>query len=98
MSSTLVDGPAAEALSLLHDAVDALLTLPHDRLTDEEEVALAREIETAKRRLVPVDHGVLNQLAAPSVSFTHGCRTAAVFVSNLLRISRSEATARVKAA
>ena len=47
---------------------------------------------------MPVDHAVLNQLQSRSVPFTHGCRTAVMFVSNLLRITRQEATARVRAA
>src|SRR5436305_14884980 len=98
MSSTVVDNLAAAAVSLLHDAVDALLALPHERLTDEEEITLAREIETAKRRLVPVDHAVLNQLTARSVPFSNGCRSTGVFLSELLRLSRAEATARVSAA
>ncbi len=59
---------------------------------------MLRRVETVKRRLVPVDHAVVNQVQARSIAFANGCRTTAVFVSNLLRIGRGEATARVRAA
>ena len=75
-----------------------LAALDADAVSDDEVVEIARRVETAKRRLVPVDHAVLNQLSARSVPCTHGCRTTVMFVSNLLRVSRAEATARVKAA
>ena len=59
-----------------------------DALGDDEVVEMSRRVEAVKRRLVPVDHAVLNQLQSRSVPFTHGCRTAVMFVSNLLRIAR----------
>src|SRR6476469_3335007 len=89
---------SVELLDRFDAAVAELQALELDRLTDDEVVEIARRVEAAKRRLAPVDHGVVNQLVARSVPFTHGCRTTAVFLSELLRISRGEATARVKAA
>src|SRR4051812_32663834 len=87
----------AAVLDRLDAAVAELQALDVESVTDDEVVEIARRVETAKRRLVPVDHAVLNQLTARSVAFTNGCRTPGVFLSQLLRISRAEATARVAA-
>src|SRR5690348_1574847 len=88
----------AAALDRFDAAVAELQALNVESVTDDEVVEVARRLEAARRRLAPVDHAVLNQLSARSVPFTHGCRTTAVFLSELLRISRSEATGRVKTA
>ncbi len=88
----------SEVLDRLDAVVDELAALPWDSLGDDEIVQVLRRVETVKRRLVPVDHAALNQVQARSIAFANGCRTTAVFVSNLLRIGRGEATARVQAA
>src|SRR4051794_37732966 len=88
----------AAALDRFDAAVAELQALNLDSVTDDEVVEIARRLEAAKRRLVPVDHAVVNQLSARSVPFSNGCRTTAVFLSELLRISRGEATGRVKGA
>src|SRR5947208_3325712 len=89
---------SSELLDRVDAVVAELQALDQDRLTDDEVVEIARRLEAAKRRLVTVGHGVVNQLAARSVPFTNGCRSTGVFLSELLRISRGEASARVAAA
>ncbi len=89
---------SSEVLDRLDTVVDELAALPWDSLGDDELVEVLRRVEAVKRRLVPVDHAVVNQVQARSIAFANGCRTTSVFVSNLLRVSRAEATARVKAA
>lgn len=98
MSSTVSDTPTAGVRDRLRAVVDELQTVNWDALPDADVVELLTEVETAKRRHAPVDHAVLNQLAQRSVAATHGARSTAAFVSNRLRISRAEATARIKAA
>ena len=89
---------SSEVLDRLDAVVDELAALPWDSLADDEVLEVLRRVETVKRRLVPVDHAAVNQVQARSIAFSNGCRTTAVFVSNLLRVSRAEATARVRAA
>src|SRR4051812_25621144 len=98
MSSTIDATPVTGVLDRLRSVVDELHSLDWDFLGDDDLLEVLREVETAKRRLAPVDHALLNQLAQRSTAFTHGARSTASFVSTLLRISRSEASARVTAA
>jgi hypothetical protein len=88
----------SEILDRLDAAVQELAALPWDALGDDEVVEVLRRVETVKRRLAPVDHAAINQVQARSIPFTNGCRTTTVFLSNLLRIGRGEATARAQAA
>jgi hypothetical protein len=64
----------AAILDRLDAVVAELQALGTDAVTDDEVVEIARRVEAAKRRLAPVDHAIVNQLAARSVPFTHGCR------------------------
>jgi hypothetical protein len=89
---------SSAVLGRLDAIVDELAALEWDTFGDEEVLEVLRRVETVKRRLATVDHAALNQVEQRSLAFTHGCRTSAVLLSNLLRIGRLEAVARVRAA
>ena len=63
-----------------------------------DQLEVARRVEVVRRRSTALDHAVIGQLERRSVAFSHGARSTGVLLSQLLRISRPEAAARVKAA
>ena len=57
-----------------------------------------RRIETATRRLAPVDHRVLNEVDGRGLAGTLKCRELPALLTDLLRVDRTEARGRVDAA
>jgi hypothetical protein len=72
--------------------------LPVDSYTDEQILALWRDAEIGRRMLAPIDHALLQEAAARHLAFTCGAKTITLLARDVLRISASEASARVKAA
>src|ERR1700709_326063 len=87
-----------EVLGRLDAAVSELAALPFDSLADDDIIEVLKRVETAKRRLAPVDHELIGQVQARSLPFSNGARTPTSLLGQLLRISRPEAAGRVKAA
>src|ERR1700709_691107 len=87
-----------EVLGRLDAAVSELAALPFDSLADDDLVEVLKRVETAKRRLAPVDHELIGQVQSRSLAFSNGARTPTSLLGQLLRISRPEAAARGKAA
>ncbi len=69
-----------------------------DPCSDEEVLADWRERERLRCRLAAGEHAIITQVECRSLPYRHGARSAAVFASQLLRISPGEAHARVRAA
>src|ERR1700710_227367 len=98
MSAAVVTSDIDAALARFESALDEVLGLPFDALTEDELLDVARRVEVVRRRSAALDHAVIGQLERRSVAFSHGARSTGVLLSQLLRISRPEAAGRVKAA
>jgi hypothetical protein len=89
---------AATAVARLAAVVDELQGLNLTSYTDENVLALVREVEVQKNRLASVDHAVLGELEARGVAGKHACASTTVLLTQVLRIHPGEADARVRAA
>jgi hypothetical protein len=91
--------PAAlDWLQRLSGVLDEFESLPVDSFSDEQFLALWRDAEIPRRRLAPIDHALFQEAQARHVAFTCGAKTITLLARDVLRVSASEASARVKAA
>jgi len=82
----------------LSGSVDELQTLQLTSLSDDDLLALLRDLETEKRRLAVADHLLVAEIDSRGTAREHGCKDTATLLSQLLRISPGEASDRVHAA
>ena len=82
----------------LSGSVDQLQTLQLTSLSDDDLLALLRDLETEKRRLAVADHLLAAEIDSRGTAREHGCKDTATLLSQLLRISPGEASDRVHAA
>lgn len=92
------DSAAARAVGRLATAIDALTMLDLTRLDRDELLALARAVETQRRRLPVADHRIVAELDSRSVAFELGCASTAALLRAALRLAPADAKARVRAA
>ncbi len=86
-----VAGPLVSAVSLL-------LEQPLGPLSDDELVAVMRDVENCARRLVAVQHRLLIEAEDRSIPARTGAKTPKRFLMQTLRLSAAEAGSRVKLA
>lgn len=81
------------------DAVlDELTAVDLDARTDDQVLALWRELETRRNRLAPIDHRLITQAQERHLDQRHGARSVAMLARGALRLGAGEARARVRAA
>jgi hypothetical protein len=78
--------------------VDELQALDWSALSAEQVLELLTVKETQERRLLAVEYAAIAELAARGIPQELGCSSTEVMLGELLRITRPEATARVRAA
>jgi len=88
----------ATALAQLSDAVDTLCAADLTRLSCDELLELLRGVETQRRRLPVVDHGLIAELDHRGAAGELMARDTATLLRDALRVAPSEATARCQAA
>jgi hypothetical protein len=98
MSAQPVSGEVEEAVAALGAALDRLTGLALYPLSQEELLTLVRQFETIRRRIPVVDHALVSELEARSVAEALGARNTQAVLRDVLRLSPSEANARVQAA
>jgi len=89
---------ASEALMRLSGSVDELQTLQLSSLPDDDLLGVLRELETHKRRLATADHRLVAEIGSRGLAREHACKDTATLLSQLLRVTPHEASARVRAA
>ena len=82
---------------VLHDAISSVLELSYDVLTTPECLALLERHELENRRLPQPGHALVNQVARQSDQTELGGKLAHA-LANRLRISRGEASRRIREA
>jgi hypothetical protein len=87
----------AEAFDALEADLDRALGLSFDALTTPERLDMLARCERFRRRLPAVEHPLINQVAAQSDATELG-GTVASALANRLRISRGEASRRIREA
>jgi hypothetical protein len=98
MSAQTVGAVVEEAVAALEAALDRLTGLALYPLSQEELLTLVRRFETVRRRMPVVDHALVSELEQRSVAASLLARNAQAVLRGLLRLSPSEANARVQAA
>src|SRR5882757_8160039 len=95
------EGAAASVAALLDQlstTVDALIALDLTRLGRDELLGLLRGLETQRRRLPVMDHGLIAELDHRGAAGELMARDTASLLREVLRVSPREATARHEAA
>ena len=87
----------ARGLALLAEGMEELLAATAAPLASTELVAVLRGVEVARRKTAAVDHQLLAQCAEQALAVQLGHRKLDVCLSQLLRISRTDARARIRA-
>src|SRR5882672_8201882 len=90
--------PVAALLGQLCTTIDALIALDLTRLSGDELLGLLRGLETQRRRLPVVDHGLIAELDHRGAAGELMARDTAALLREVLRVSPREATARHEAA
>lgn len=85
-------------LALLAEGIEELLAATAAPMQTPELLAVLRGVEVARRKVSAVDHQVLTQCAEQGVAVQLGHRKLDVCLHQLLRISRRDARARIRAA
>jgi hypothetical protein len=98
MFSEIGSEDAALALARLHDAVTDVIALPLSTLTRDDVLAVLRNLESEKNRLATADHALIAETEAQGAAHEHACPSTANLLSQLLRVSPTEASMRVRAA
>ncbi len=94
---TSEDSPSS-VVARLSAVVDELQSLDLTTLPGDHVLDLLRDLEVQKRRLAPVDHALIAEIASRGLAHEHACRNTATLLTQLVRVSPSDATARVGAA
>jgi uncharacterized protein DUF222/HNH endonuclease len=87
-----------EAVGGLRSALDMLAVLQLDRLTRDELLELTRQLETELRRVPVLQHAVVAELDGRGVAAEFAVRDTASLLVDMLRLSRGEASGRVRSA
>jgi hypothetical protein len=95
---TTVSPTAGEQLTALRAAVDGLLSADLSLLARDELLGVVRGFETESRRLVAVQHRLVAEVQDRNVAGELRYRDTAGLLSELLLLTRGQATARVAAA
>src|SRR5882762_4612072 len=93
-----VVAPVAALLDQLCTTVDALIALDLTRLSRDELLELLRGVETQRRRLPVVDHGLIAELDHRGAAGELMARDTATLLREVLRVAPREAKARHEAA
>ncbi|MFJ4655905.1 DUF222 domain-containing protein [Nocardia sp. NPDC088792] len=89
---------SSDATAAFGAGVDAMLDTNFTRLTDEQVVAMLREVEADKRRFVAVEHRLLVEIEQRRIPEKAEARSTTQYLATILRLSHAEAAARVNAA
>ncbi len=84
-------------LALLAEGMEELLAATAAPLASTELLAALREVEVARRKTAAVDHQLLAQCTEQGLAVQLGHRKLDVCLSQLLRISRTDSRARIRA-
>jgi hypothetical protein len=98
LSTDDVRAASHPAVARLRAGVDALLTVNLAGLSDEDVLAVSRELEVERRRLASVDQAVVAQIDQRCLAFERGCKNTTTLLALMLRVDPSEAKGRVLAA
>jgi hypothetical protein len=85
-------------LQRLTGVLDDMQVAGLSTLSGQQELDVLRELETQKNRIPTVEHLLIADVDTRGTAHEHACRSTAVLLGQLLRISPPEAGARVKAA
>ena len=88
----------ARGLALLAEGVEELLYATAAPLDTDELLDALRGVEVAARKTAAIEHQVLTQCAEQATAVTLGHRRLDVLLHELLRVSKAEARARIRAA
>jgi uncharacterized protein DUF222 len=91
-------GVATSVVARLSAVVDELQDLDLTCLPGDDVLAVLRDLEVQKRRLATVDHALIAEIDSRGLAHERACRNTAALVTQLVRVSPAEATARVRAA
>ncbi|HVX46494.1 MAG TPA: DUF222 domain-containing protein [Mycobacteriales bacterium] len=97
MTSTANDDPVAEAIAALASGVAAVADMPLQRRDALGQSGAYAEVETLRRRLEFTQLQLLRELQDAGVAATLGAPSMVALRQGLIRISPSEASARVRA-
>jgi Domain of unknown function (DUF222) len=88
--------PAAGAwLSRLSAVLDEFHDLPVASFSDDQVLALWREVEAGRRQLAPVDHILVQEVTSRHLASARGAKSVTTLARDVLRISTVEGRARV---
>ena len=91
-------GSAGTAVAQLRAGMDLLAGVNAEALSDREVLGVLDDLETLRRRLPALEHGLLARLAAQASPIALGAKTMADVLAQRLRISASEARRRLAGA
>jgi hypothetical protein len=91
-------GVATAVVARLSALIDELQGLDLTTLPGDDVLAVLRDLEVQKRRLATVDHALIAEIDSRGLAHEHACRNTAALLTQLVRVSPSEATGRVRAA
>ena len=98
MSAPSVPVGLEDALARLEAAVDEFSRVSLTSATDDSALDAWRRVETARRRLDPVEHRIVAEVEQRTLAEKYACRTPAGLARQLLHLHPSEAAGRVAAA
>jgi hypothetical protein len=91
-------GVATAVVARLSALIDELQDLDLTTLPGDDVLAVLRDLEVQKRRLATVDHALIAEIDARGLAHEHAFRSTAALLTQVVRVSPSEATGRVRAA
>jgi hypothetical protein len=89
---------SATALASLADALDQVGAIDWVGCPDDELLRALRGLEKIKRRLEFLDHGLVAEVDVRGMAGERGCASTTAMLGRLLRITRREASSRIRAA
>jgi Domain of unknown function (DUF222) len=97
MGEPAIDIPSDSPIVALETAVTALAGMDLTRPTDAELLRSHQGLEMLRNQLAAVEHALISEEQRRGLPDAHGCRTSAVFLRGLLRVTAGDAHARVLA-
>ena len=89
---------STEVLSELDAALDKITDLDLTGFDDKDLLRTLRGLEKVRRRLESIDHPIVAEVDARGMAGERGCASTIAMLGRLLRISRREASTRIRAA
>jgi hypothetical protein len=89
---------SATVLASLTDALDQIDAIDWVGCPDDELLRVLRGLEKTKRRLESIDHPIVAEVDVRGMAGERGCTSTTAMLGRLLRISRREASTRIRAA